>query len=383
MGCRGTATTPLEEALWYSPGGDEARTWKEMQTSFGRGRDKPYRRGAITRPCMNRKGNENGELAGQIVFYQSSSSTCDYGRLQKISSSKEFLVAPERKLFAKGFLDVPLGRNPIGENIIKRKANSKHARRHRGPVLLAAVPRIIAVFITVDGVQQCQQILHKHKLHDDEEEDSFILRKALPGSFFTHVVSRIQDEFCFVHLTLVAKHADTTFVTGDYGADLIEAFCKLLHSLSPGQHVINMQLRYYYDNRVFNYLPLERNLNPLGLWFSGLNNDDLTQPHTSPEIIYTTEAPLANGTVTIRLVADLGSSWSLEGISDRQPPTPEYSGKDLDDITRDAKVILFLSELYLSRSYPLLCHHFELKYFMVGHFDCECNYSKKFTYMYQ
>jgi hypothetical protein len=338
MGCACVLTHPSLPVRWFPPDSPNADNIILQPTGFGVGRSKSYFKSISLRPGINRKGNEFGQLGGSVIFFHAAKKndhyTKDDGKTPIIRLKKK------RKIFAKAFLMCPMGRMPVGENNVK--ANRALAANERGPVLLAAAPKIVALFVKVDGEPRPTEILsldsvdEVRKQYRDMKPHPEWPQRAVPGSFFTYMPSRHQDEYVFIHLPLVAELEDTELETGSYASDLVVTFCGLLLSLSPGAHEISFEVRCYYDHCDFNYLVLDKNYNPMGQWKSKLSNERLVDPHQNPRLLHPISKSVASG--SMKLIVPNHVIPLIKGLLERKPPVERYRGTDRDIIKKEAKV---------------------------------------------
>ncbi len=324
---------------WFQANTADSKEWQNLKVGFGPDRNKSFREGVTIGEHVNREGNRDFELDGKIKFFTRAGPSTDYA---KIADAQTIQLQQTEKLYAKAFLGVPLGRIPIGENNLE--PSEKYPKK-RGPVLLAAVPRLVALFVDVDGIQMSKEILCQSSIKDvrlfyDElggDVTPVLPDSAVKGSFVTFAVPRTLDAFFFLHLPVVCRHQDCAAVqTGSYSLTVARAFTKLFGSLKPGPHQIRIRLKMYYDHTEYSYLALDKGCNPKSVWHNHLENGDMKEPHTDPGVLESTESPLAEGTVTVVLPS--GYQNLIRNLLDRHLPCDVYSGADKEDIRGEAKV---------------------------------------------
>ncbi|ELU06050.1 hypothetical protein CAPTEDRAFT_188577 [Capitella teleta] len=338
MGC--SCVKPVAAAAtWYSAADSRAADEYILQSNgFGKGRSKAFFKAISSKPGVNRKGNEFGQLGGKLIFFQSAKKNKDYSCSSPMPVIR---LNKKRKLFAKAFVMCPLGRLPIGRNHFQ--FDKMNHPNQKGAVLLAVTPRIIALFMTVDGVAIKSEVLchdsvdKLRKDYRDLKPKPEWLQTALPGSFFTYMPSRHQDEYFFIHLPLVAELEDTLLETGNYAADLITTFCELLSSLSPGPHEINVQVKGYHDHCDYNYFVLDKNVNAMGKWGCKLSNNRLLEPHPDPRKLYPITQVIASG--SMKLIVPNTVIPLIKGLLEKKPPVERYKGDDKESIKKEAKII--------------------------------------------
>lgn len=325
---------------WYQPDSLDSHKWQMNQESFGQGRNKSFFRGLKLKSSWNRRGNEHGQLGGKVVFYDKAiPQVTNYGTF--IDNQQVFTLHRGQKLFCKAFFKVPLGRMPIGENNIPQERTDL---KGQGPVLLAACPKVVALFVKVDGKRQ------KHEFFCEESAEFFndfyghieidpcpvAVTGAIKNSFLTFMVSRAQDPYFFLHIPMVATFYDSFMDIGSHGIKSIQSFIQLFSSLTPGKHKVEIKVKVYFDHCDYNYFPMDKNINARGLWYDGLQNSFLRSPHHSPQKLIEFSAPVARGCCVVDIPGNFASN--VAGILDRKPPLSAYPRKDIEIITSDAKV---------------------------------------------
>ena len=347
MGCGASCSTPDHVVCWYTGDSPESLRWQSEETGFGIGRNRSFIDCFQKKVYTNRKGNENGELAGHLLVFNHLGQNPNYAYL---SHSPHFVVGPETKIFAKAFLGCPLGRMPIGENVLTRQESKIQPKTKHGPVLLALCPRIISIFVDVDGQPAKYEAFDTSALTDlgkyckDMETKPAISQTGIKGAFFSYVVSRDQDEFFFLHFPILTKHSDCSSVdTGTYGSEIVRNFIKLFSSLSPGQHKIEIRVVCYHDHCDFSYFPLNKNINARGIWYSKLVNSRLRDPHPRPQKLVSMAYPIAEGSFTVELPQSFNKLTKT--LLDRRAPRERYKEADHDVVRKDARVCS--SHLYI------------------------------------
>ena len=160
-------------------------------------------------------------------------------------------------------------------------------------------------------------------------------------SFMTYSVNQSQEPYCFIHLPLIGSLKDTGLSTGNYGENVVRAFCHLMSTLSPGKHRLDMSIRYQYDHTEYNYMMLGKVSNPLGRWRTGLPNECLKTPHANPLVYEEPLEPLAIGSCVVNVEEDYENPAEI--LLDRKPPLevrPEKS-TNLGSLRKTAMVSNF------------------------------------------
>jgi len=288
---------------WFRPGSKESRNWLEWKTGFGYKRIKSYIETAQPRREANRSGNRHGELAGRVIFYQAAKADTDYAYMP---DNPVFHITKGQHLYAKAFLACPLNRIPIGQNNLPWE--TREDVQGRGWTILAAQPRVIAVFVRVNGVQQraehfCQKSSQEiHKYYKEQDlEPALLPARPVTGSFLTYYVTRAQDPYCFIHFPLIGSARDANMTTGHYGETMMNGFSSLVERLEPGEHRIEFSVYYWYDHDEFDYYVMNKGPNPLGRWRSSIWNERLKDPHPEPDKLVGSSGPIASGSCTICL----------------------------------------------------------------------------------
>ena len=326
---------------WYLPDSSESITWQTMQHGFGQGRNKPFIRGLRSKSHLNRKGNNNGELGGKVVFYSHArTKDTNYTMFSKQGHSGLYLNKGD-KLFSKVFFRTPLGRMPIGENNIPKK---RLDLKGQGPVLVAPCPKTVAIFVDIDGIPQTHEFFCEESFDYVQEcYDNLkmatppnMFTRAIKDSFFTFMVSREQDKYFFLHIPLIATFYDSFMDTGHYGKACIQSFIHLFSSLPPGRHLLEIRVKIYFDHCDYNYFPLDRNINARGMWYDGLDNSCLVTPHPDPQKYFSYGTWAAKGSCIINIPSAF--IHIVDGILDRKTPRNGYPRSDIEHIVGDAKV---------------------------------------------
>ena len=326
---------PNGRVLWYTANSPESLEWQTKKTGFGYRRDKSFLEAALDREGYTRMGNSTGGLAGKLLVYQKAESDMDYS---SIPESPTIRFKDGEKLFAKAFLKVPLGRTPIGENNYIPSDDP----RGQGATLLASRPRVIAIYLDVDGKPQVNEHFCSYSKDDfNGRLENFdpkpkTLTEALPGSFFTYMCCPEQDPYCFLHFPLVGSLSDTTFKTGVYGESLVRCFCDLLVQLDPGIHQFDIKVKYAYDHSDYNCLILGEGTNALGRWYKKISNNKLISPHEDPEVLETPDEAVACGTFMLDLMRRYANT--MVDQLDRKPPPELYFSQDAEQLRRIARV---------------------------------------------
>ena len=342
-----TSLCHLEDGpvAWYLPDSNQSFAWQVMQDSFGTARNKSFRQGISRKKHANRKGNEEGQLGGKIRFYTYATAGTDY---QYYPCNPTIKLKKGTKMFAKAFFSVPMGRMPIGENNVPQPRTDL---KGQGPVLLAPCPRVIAIFVDINGEPQTHEHFCRSSVFQAQVdyEDARLVPdfpdEAIEDSFFTYLCPRAQDDFFFMHFPIIASLSDVQLRTGEYGISMIKAFCELFATLSAGTHELSVKIQMYYDHCDFNCFPKDKNINARGKWFQGFCNTDMKDPHPDPTELYAPDNYIAEGCCKIEIPKDF--SKFIAGLLDRKPPKPKYPKSDTDVITKEAKVRAFFIYIYL------------------------------------
>ena len=323
---------------WYRPCTAESQHWMNLKKGFGYGRKRSFRQCAQPNPQANRNGNRDGELAGKVIFYKRANADTNYSYLPE---NPVVTLKEGDHLYAKAFLDVPLNRIPVGENNLR--AADMDTLHGRGATLLASKPRLIALFIDVDGEPQAREHFCKASAQEamrcysrEERVTPHLPRQAVAGSFMTFCVAREQEPYFFIHLPLIGTLLDTHMATGHYGETLIRAYCELLQGLAPGTHTIDFRLYYWYDHLEYDYYVIHKGPNPLGKWRTNLENGSLKTPHPKPRVLVGSDGPIARGSCTVFLAEKFDNLTN--NLLDMKPPPEVYSGSDTEHIRKVARV---------------------------------------------
>ncbi len=325
---------------WYPANGVESQEWLVKEAGFGYKQKISYRTVAQRNEEANRNGNKAGELAGKIVFYKQADRNTNYSF---IPDCPVLTITDGDKLYAKAFLPAPLSRIPIGQNNLPRDLTGE--RKQRGLSILTTKPRVIAIFLNIDGVPQQDQhfcILSsateaEHQVENPETQlKPQLPKKAVQDSFLTYIVSREQDPYFFIHFPLIGTLNDTQFTTGSYGETLVRCFCEKLTTLQAGKHTISLHVFYWYDHLEFDVYALGEGSNTRGLWVKDFPNSKLDMSHPNPSELNSCHGPIASGSFIIDLPEPFLNQIG-ENL-DRKPPPELYMGRDVVKLRKVARV---------------------------------------------